>query len=474
MRKRFKIPLSVLILLVVIPILLVIVVTQTGILRSLFVSRLNVLIPPELPLEVIVGRISGPYHDGVALYGLAVVRRDPPGDTVLFVERVSLSYRAVDLWRGRWVFRRADLRNVWLELPPDSTLTAWAQVLKPEDKAKRTSGIEFAIDTLTIVESYLRAAGDDRLRVDSLDLTGMLRRAAGQFALTITESEFNLPGLGLSPVRMDGAARTTEAGWSIDSLSVSTPSSKIQVSGMVGDAFQLDVLTDPVSLEDLSRVLNTSLSGHAHYDGSISLDSTGAVSGRGWLSGEIEQRKIQDLEVTFRYADQRFDLRWLNGRALGARFFGRGYLDLSTDPMSYGYTGQVRGFDLNNVAFETLESDLSGRVALQGQGLKKTDMRLAFELDLGGDKFDEYTFDSAAGRIDVTTTEVVFDRDFTVHYKNTDFRLSGFVEYDDSVDIFANVYFRDLRDFEGQTFVDSLAGRGYAFCNLVGKTESPD
>ena|GEM_PF-3559386 len=474
MRKRHKIAIILLTLLVVLPAILLVIAARSGALHSLFVSRINGLVPAQIPFRLSIGDISGPYYNGMVFHRVAVVNKDRPADTLLFAGQVSLSYRPLDLWRGRWVFQNAEVRKLRVLLPADSALDALREKLAREKGREKRPGFHLAIDTLTIIDADIRVEDNDRYRVENLHLTGGMELISGQLAIAIRQSHFGLPGCDLSPVRMRFAGRTAAAGWAIDSLSVLTPQSTVKISGSSGVGEQLKVMTDPLSLNELSRVLDFSLAGRVRYDGYLARDSVGDVFGEGKLSGDMENRVVEDLDLSFSYRNKRFDLSRVRGRALGARFSGRGFFDLSTNPKTYGYTGQISGFDLNNVAFETLGSKLSGWFSLAGRGLSDNDLHLKFDLDLQEGKFDLYTFDSARGHLEVTTKTTSFGDGFVLFYKNTDLRLSGFVEYTDSVDILANVYFHDLGDFTGQTFIDSLDGRGYAFCNLIGTTDSPD
>jgi len=473
LRKRYKISIALVVLLVVLPALLLVIAVQSGALRSFIVSRINGLVPAGIPLQVSIGGISGPYYNGMIFHNIVATDENHPADTLLFAGRISLAYSALDLWQGHWLFKKADIHKLQVVLPADSTLASWREALAEERSETKRSGFELALDTVTIVDADIRARENNRYRVGKIKLTGGIRLASGQLEVKIREADFSFPGFDLSPVRLSFAGRTNEAGWSVDSFSLFTPQSAVRVSGQIGRGGQLRITTDPLSLEELSRVMGFSLKGHARYDGHVALDSSGTLCGAGALSGEIEDRVVEDLDLSFTYRNKRFEFSQLRGTALAAEFAGQGFLDLSNRPEAYGYTGRVRGFDLNHVAFNTFSSNLSGHLSMNGRGLTERGLRLKFDLNLGDGRFDEYTFDSAAGHLDVTTEATVFGDDFSVVYKNTDLRFSGFVEYDDSVDIFANVYFHDLSDFEGQTFIDSLDGHGYAFLNLIGETESP-
>jgi len=474
-RKRFKIPISLLILLIVIPVLLVIVITQTGLLRSFVVSRVNALVPEDLGLKITVQRVRGPYVSGVVFDRLAVVYQDHPQDTLLSAGRISLRYRPLDFWRQNWVLGRVDFADVRLQLPPDSVLKSWAKILAPGDQGPRKSLPDFTIDTLTVTRAFLDVAENERLRVADMRLDGSVRYSSGRIALILPDLECSLPGLDLSPVHLRLAGLTTGRQWSVDSLELTTPLSAISLSGTGAAAGgRLDVFTEPLSLEELSAVVGLSLRGYARYEGLVAYDSSGTITGEGELAGEINERKVQDITIDFHYHDKLIDFRQVRGTALGARLSGKGYLDVSTDPQSYGYTGRFDGFNLKNVVFNSFETDLSGWMELEAAGLRERDINLDFDLSLGRGRFDDYTFDSAAGHLFVNGEKTAFDDDFFIRYKTTDVRMAGHISYHDSMDVFGNAYFRDLRDFEGQTFIDSLAGEGYAFFNFVGLTESPD
>lgn len=474
MRKRLKITITLLIVLIVLPALLVFLAIHTGLVRSYIDSQLNAAIPAGIPLQIAIGDVSGPYYNGLVIRNIAVIDTNSPADTILAVRQAELSYRISDIWHKRWIFKRAVFQGLRLSLPPDSTLDAWSRRTGSTEGPRRKKAIDLQVDTLAIVNADSRAAGKERWHAEGLTLSAAVRLVAGAFSCEIYQMSFDLPELSLNPVKIHGAVRATDSGWNIDSLEVITPQSAVRLAGPVGVGKSLQVRTDPVSLDEISRIFGSGITGSARYDGTVRIDSTGRVSGKGTLAGEINGRVVQGLSLAFHYCDKRVDVPYVRGTALAARFAGSGYMDLAHKVPVYGYAGRVDGFNLNNVAFQTFASNLSGHVWMDGWGLSDKDMSMEFDLKLEGGRFDDYTFDSADGHLEVTTESTTFDDGFMVSYKHTVARVEGFVEYQDSVDIFANVYFNDLRDFDGQTFVDSLDGRGYAYCTLIGKTASPD
>jgi len=311
-------------------------------------------------------------------------------------------------------------------------------------------------------------------RVENLRLSGIIQDTAGVLAWRIHRAVFDLPEMQLDSVELRGSGCSAESGWSIDSLAVITSRSLITVQGPIGIGKPLHVKTDPLSLEEISPILNSTIAGFARYEGSIIVDSSGAIFGEGSLAGEIDNRRVQDLSLTFRYHGGRIDLPSLRGTALAAVFSGSGSIQLTDAMPVYEYTGTVEGFDLNNVAPNTFTSNLSGWVTMNGRGLTEREMSLNFDLTLDRGRFGDYAFDAAEGRLTVTADAATFADGFQVSYKNTMARCEGFVEFEDSIDLFANIYFDDLEDFDGQTFIDSLDGSGYAYCALVGRTASPD
>ncbi len=570
MRRTIKIAVIVVVLVIGLPLLVAFLAVQSGFLRQYAESRLNALVPAGLPLSISIAEMSDPDLTGLAVRNILVIGTEAPADTVLSVGEIRVTYRLIDLLRGRLLFGRAEVDRLRVRLPADSVLAVWKSRVKAKDGISRSTAIDIRIDTLSITGADFRASGRDLLQVDDFNLSGMVQCIGGALSWKVDRAEFSLPGLsidsvgvhnagsmadlgwyvdsvalttprtvldredslqagrentgrdsqqavaspsgerpirprikniqlsgmvqnidgvlnwkidrasfsspelGLESVAVQGAGRSAAGGWFVDSLSLVTPQSVIYIHGPIGRGEPLHITTDPLTIEEIAGPLGSGITGLARYDGTLSIDSAGTISGEGTLSGELQDRKIQELSLTFRYGGGRVDLPHLRGTALGAGFSGAGYVDLGEDVPVYEFIGQVDGFNLNNTAFNSFATNLSGWVTMSGRGLTNDDMALEFDLTLGHGRFDDYTFDSAGGRLAVDVHQAVFEEDFSIVYKNTTVHCAGSVEFDDAVDIFANVYFEDLSDFEGQTFIDSLCGRGYAYCNLVGKTATPD
>ncbi|MBD3297627.1 MAG: hypothetical protein GF341_03150, partial [candidate division Zixibacteria bacterium] len=164
----------------------------------------------------------------------------------------------------------------------------------------------------------------------------------------------------------------------------------------------------------------------------------------------------------------------LAGRIQGAYWRGSADLDAGQSPVEYRYTGRVRGFDLADWVEEGIPSELTGQITVVGVGLADPELTLDLDVDFEPGSFNEIAFDAAVGHMTVTLDDVTFADEFVVQRGANLFEGSGRVVYEDSVDVFGNVYSDDMSTWRDVIDVDSLGGRSSGYVYISGETQDPD
>ena len=178
------------------------------------------------------------------------------------------------------------------------------------------------------------------------------------------------------------------------------------------------------------------------------------------LNGTMFKEELSGLKTSFLFEKKKFTFYSIQGKAFRSPVQLKGELNLGTRPESYTLEGKVRNLDLANIVATSLHSDLSGNLKMQGTGLDEKSFLLNFDLELDQGKFDMYSFSKAVGNLTVNLNEAQLGKDFKLWYKNTEVTGEGRVGFTDSLNLQGKAIFRDLSNFNGQTFVQEMGGRG--------------
>ncbi len=455
-------------------IIAIVVVTQTPLLARFANSRLNAAIPDEVPLNLKVGKIIGPTFDGVRIQDVVLKTAGTESDTVAYCSAIQVSFDLLELLGGTFSFGQVILDSLVVDAPTDSTIATWMKALPKGDGEGPSTPLDISIENAIIRAHRIQFASHQEWTVSDLVAKGHIALAGNDLEFSVGRFTAVLPKKDSTYLTAWVQGQKSPAGVSLDSAYVATQSSYVSAGGTINPGDTLNIHQAHVSLEELKTLLGINIRGAADYSGILILGPGGVSGGAGKLSGTLEDRKIQGVEIAF--TQEKGDVRFqrFRGTAVGAAFNGSGYLDFSASPPSYGYSGTIRGFNLNNVVPETFTTDLSGSLTLDGESFEQDELQMQLDVELSRSNFDAYEITSARGKMQVDTKHVEFATGFQLGYYQTIAEIEGNIWFSDSIDAFANVYLENLRDYEGQTFIDSLAGRGYAYLSLTGRASSPD
>jgi len=472
-RKRFKIPLLTLVLLFVGAGVILLLLIKTDWLPRRASGLINEALEHTADLHIEIGDFGGNLLSGIAAENVVVTRADAPSDTVVVIARVSAEYDIRDLWERRWVIRSAVIDSPRVYLPQDSLRQFLASFARKDTTASRQTKplvlFDFDLHNFVIQGGRAYRRSTSSIMVDSFNLQLSAASHGSVIAARLRGAEAVIDDYGR--VSASGLLHSESGAWKVDSVEVSTSRSRIHASGSMREWV---LRTDPLDLAD-AAFITRGIKGTLRFDGTINPDtSLTQWSIRGHTSGILAGYTLEDVTLQVAVRGKQITIDSVSGQVSGAFWNGSGAFDLGVKPERYSYGGSVRGFDLEQWAHGTFSTDLSGVVAVEGEGLNDETLALDLDVELGPSRFDDVRIDSAFGRLTVTTRDAVFDDDFQMYTNATELTGGGRIAYADSIDMFANVYFQDLRRWDSLVFVDSLAGRAYAYVYLSGLTEDPD
>lgn len=479
MKKRYKIPLSVLMVFMLAVAVTILIVIKTDFLENRANEFLRMAVERKYDLKISIGDIGGSLLYGVNVSDIIVRYEGAEEDyTVASIAYIEAEYNLWDIVRQRWDIEGLviDSLDVRIRRGPGGGLVL------PEfggDGGTNGGGLpEFRIDGFTLTAGSFRlTGGDDSIYVDSIGLLGDVTSSEGiiqaelKTLIGVSKSHnISLNGLSGLITVADSVIMAEEMRAVVDS-SVFVFESEINTRPDFGVTAEFD--TAQIDVARVAEIAGLNLRGDVGFDGEV-----------GYRAGVVET----DIVVTGDFLDWYFDevraiatidgrnVRFdrLSGGVFGGRIDGSGSIDFATKPEEYRFSGRINGLDINSAVEGTFESSLSGRIELEGKSFRGEEIVLDITTDLGSSSFDAYSFDSLSGAMVVTQDSARFIDPMRLTYKSTTVRAGGLLEYEGKVDISGEADLPRIGEFRNQIFLQDIGGRGTATFRLTGPTEDPN
>ena len=491
MRKRFKIPLSFFLFVILLLIGTYTLLTQTRVFEGQINHWANYFLGKSYPLQVKIGDLKGSFFNELIVEDFILYYSQQDNLYPLIEsKKVTLRYSLMDWWKGNKILHYVGLEKPELQLTKinDKYLLPLPQkkdTLTEIDTLKEDSKKSFfEIDTLKIEEgSFVLSSEIDEKRIEHLNLDLFFRMDDG-LKLEFFNAGFSYPEKNLNVERIKGEVNWANNEISLKDFSFKTDSSELEVSGTVSDLtsprFSLDVKTSPLSLDEMKRITGVGLSGKFDIKGNFKGNHR-SFGGYANLTGNLFDRKFDNVHLKYRYQNKKLTFVRAEGKAFDSPLSGSGEIDFSTKPESYTLEATTENLDLSNIVSTRFNTDLTGSLSLEGKGFSPDDFLMKLKVDLESGQIDKYTFSKAKGDLDLDLSHIHFHPDFLIIYKNTNALLAGDIHFDQRVDIRADIDFADVNDFRGQIFLKELSGKGKANLqfngflsdlNVKGKVES--
>lgn len=424
--------------------------TRTGLVEQQVNGWLDSFLSAQLPLVITIEDIGGqPWHN----LRLAGVRVDEiAGDTIIpfaRIDTIAVDYNWHDLLGGRWRLLGARISGVEgrLRNNPDGSMHLPWQRPPPTEPAepKSRSFPEVEIEDLALSRVRITRTGSDTTAAQLNALRGDVVLADDR--LTVHLSLSGLDYDGPNAFQMDSLqAEVIGVGgqWFVNDAFVHIDESELSGSAMIAaDSIRASVTAPSVRWADLSHFISVDIPGRGAATAEVTV-SDGTIRGRGTVSGELFERPIKGLQVKFQFEDNRLTLDELQGTALHAQLAGSAFLDLKTDPVSYGIDARVSDFNLEHLAPGAISTDLSGSFVVSGQGLTSEDLRVHVKTPQASGTVDPLFIDSAAGELTVTTDSLYFGAGFSAVYNGIYATLSGSMAYTGELAVSGYAYLPEI------------------------------
>jgi len=486
MRKRFKIPLSFLLFVIVLLVGTYLLLTQTRILQGQVNYWANYFLGKSYSIRLEIGEMKGSFFNELILKDISVeyTQTDPPY-RLLKSKEITLRYNLINWWRGKKILSYVSLQEPEIEIKKikDNYLLPVPQ--KKDTTAKDSEPFYIRIDTLKIeTGSFVLSSEKEERRIEQINLDFAFAKDEDGLKFDFSRAGLFYPHKTLNIDEIKGTVDFINNEFIFKDFSFNTDSSELDISGKVYDfkspKFSFNVITSPLSLDELKRVLDIGLSGKFDIKGNVRGDIK-SFGGYANLTGELFERKFENVGTKYLFQRNKLILTQVEGKIFNSPVTGSAELDLSASPENYTVEASVENLDLPNIIDTGFHTDFTGSLSLKGRGFSQGDFSMELKVDLEDGRIENYTFSQAKGDLSLDFFSIHFHPDFSIVYKNTRAFLEGDLDYDQKVEIKARIDFADIEDFQGQIFLKELSGKGKADLkfdgmlydlNVKGKLES--
>lgn len=478
MRRWLKLLLIFLLVIVVIGVGSYVYLFQMHGLEDIVAGQLSSMISKTIPLRISVGKLSGDFIESLVLGDVSVRYRDTAAGGELFTaERITLEYKLSNLINRSYLFRYVWFDSAHLMLTADSS----GRILLPKADPPATAGPgkvpDVTIDKLLLAQCAVTIVRpQDTLRLYSINWDGALKAEEGTLAADIRQASlssnrkaFQIPSLAGKITYADGRVTAQD-------LAIAEKDGRLKVSGMYDlrtRTGQMAFNADDADIKAISSVFGINLSGTVDAYGNVNL-SEREISGRVALGGRFLMADLENLAVDFRFVDKHLYLDTISGIALGTcSLNGHAEFNLGVKPERYTATLDIANFNLANLLPNTFQSDLTGRLELNGRSFKNDSLQLRIETALEESSFDDYPIQTGSGTMIITKRDISFPDSFFVSYFENDFAVVGRIEYSGEIDLEVKAQLANLDRYRGKLFLDQPGGRGYGEATITGPTKDP-
>ncbi|PJA28493.1 MAG: hypothetical protein CO189_04460 [candidate division Zixibacteria bacterium CG_4_9_14_3_um_filter_46_8] len=432
---------------------------------------LRTLISPESGLRVHIGKINREWWRRLELHEIYVDYTPPSGDSTRLakIESIVADYSLTSFLSGRFILDSLLIDNpvVYLRRGADGKLflPPKGDTAKEKNESQFLPGLIFGAKQVKVLDGRVELFTPEN-SLEGINIKGEIERIPPDLMeIIINEADLKYPLKDFVLTSLQSEVTLTPGKIEVFNLIAATGESDINGNIILrtGDTLQysFNLAGDNFSFEELNRLAKVKLNGNLKYR--VSGSGEGAIiSGQAQLDGQFYDRLMEDVSTDFQFQDKRISFSNISGKIFKADISGAGWLDLSEKPEKYHANLLAKNLNLQNVIFNSLDTDFNGRVVLNGQGLTSANLLMNFDVNLGRTRIETYRFDRAAGKFAVTTKDINFADGFQAGYKHTDAAFGGRLEYKGDVKIKGDARFGDLDDFDGQIFLTDIGGRGEA------------
>ncbi len=450
-----------------------------GGLESIANSRIKSLIKDKHNLQVSIGEIRGDLISGIIIENINLYYDD--GITryqLLKLPQLEAAYSINDFWRSEYVFDYLHLEAPQVTVKQDS-LGNWLVPDFAGSNASNANSLNISVGELVLNNgNIIVIQSDDTLKADNILLWLAVEISDKTYAVELDRLEFISNKERVSIDAAGGKITYAEKNLLFEDMILISNDTRIRVGGNVNfveEPFgKITMIADNINLADITTYVGPSLKGIIDINANMSFSGSHII-GSADLAGTFMNSSYENIHVEMDLKDKFLIIDTLYGTIFGdCSVDGVGEIDFNNKPEVYHLIANVRNFNLRNLVPNTFETDLNGKVELNGESFRNKTMLLNITTELYESYFDVYPLQVASGNFIVTTDSINFAEPLMIKYFENEFYTSGKIDYRNDMNLDVQIDLANLDRYKGILFIDQPGGRGIVDVSMTGKTTDPD
>ncbi|MFH1891685.1 MAG: translocation/assembly module TamB domain-containing protein [Candidatus Zixiibacteriota bacterium] len=478
MRKRFKIPIGVLLVFMLAVAVTLVVIVKTNFLERQANELLKRNLEKKYGLQITLGDIGGSIFSGFHVSDIEVKYESGEGlYRIAAINYIDVEYNLYDLLRSQWIVHRLLIDSLRVTARKCSDGSLDIPDFAGDGGSVGGGAIDFAVEKLLLMNSsFALADRSNSLEIDEINVLLSLTKDKNRYQAEIDTCWMRIPSYDVTLRQLTGTYTLVDSIIEAEDVRVVTDSSTLSLASTLtlgSDlGFDASLTKSHVNFPELSRIIGVNLEGAVEVVGNV--DRHDGVTGASLvIDGLFRNWEFAELKTELTLVNKMITVSSVSGGAFGAKLNGRGSFNLGSSPECYQFAGTVENLSLSGAVEGSYESSLTGSVVLDGCALTRDELTLDFDLNLGRGKFDAYSFDSLSGSCRVTSDSIIFRYPFDLFYRSTSLSAGGRIEYSGDMNIEGQANLPVIDQFKNQIFLRDIGGRGSANVMLSGPTADP-
>jgi len=413
-----------------------------------------------------IEKVSGNLLNGFEIQNLSY--SDSSKSLEIFTETLRLKYSIRDLLTGKFTLKEMKLINPYIYFKQQKKEEKRIEADSTQKTSPKISISSFIIEngSLEIEEgkySYL---------VEDLNLNGSFLMIENNIEMKVKSGGLTYPSRKLELEGLSGTIAFTEEGWRYDSIQFTALNCDVIASGWMVTSPKLqmgfDLAADINSFDKIFEFLGQD----AKMDGNVSIvgNAGGSLSDFGFnfsAYGETEGRTFDEFNFSGGYSGEELELVSFDGMISKAILSGNAKV---TRKGKFSGSLSFRDFDISDLKFAEVESDINGEINFRGSGYTRETVEIEGDLNIYNSKIKNIHIEESSSTFSISDENINLKK-LMVRLTESEFEAIGNLGFNGIINSDIKAPTISLNEFSNLFKLGGLSGDMSANLTLTGKLD---
>ncbi len=437
---------------------------QPNLYRNQIESTLNEEFAFKRGSQFYIEKVSGNLLSGFEIQNISYA--DSSKSLEIFTETLRLKYSIRDLLRGNFTLKEMRLINPYIYFKQIKQ-----KAKKIEADSTRSPGPKISISSFIIENGSLEIEeGKYSYLVEELNLNGSFLMIENNIEVKVKSGGVIYPSRKLELEGLSGTIAHTEEGWKYDSIQFTALNCDVIASGWMVTSPKLqmgfDIAADINSFDKIFEFLGQD----AKLDGKVSIvgNAGGSLSDFGFnfsAYGETEGRTFDEFNFSGGYSGEELELVSFDGMISKASLSGNGKV---TRKGKFSGSLSFKDFDINDLKFADIESDINGEITFSGSGYTPETLVMEGDLNIYNSEIKNIHIEESSSTFSIAEENINLKK-LLIRLTESEFEAIGNLGFNGIINSDIKASTISLEEFSNLFKLSGLSGDMSANLTLTGK-----